>query len=79
MGKGSKLTVCFNVYFSYWLYTLSRLKYVQDFVTFEGLGWCFFPPIIKQLRGAEGMAYQLRSLAALPEYLGLIPGTPNCS
>lgn len=44
--------------------------------------FCFFLflffPIIKQLRGAEGMAYQLRSLAALPEDLGLIPGTPNC-
>lgn len=39
----------------------------------------FFPPIIKQLRGAEGMAYQLRSLTALSEDLGLIPGTPNCS
>lgn len=39
----------------------------------------FFPPIIKQLRGAEGIAYQLRSLAALSETLGLIPGTRNCS
>ena len=37
--------------------------------------WIFFFQLKKQLRGAGEMAYQLGSLAALPEYLGSIPNT----
>lgn len=51
---------------------LSRLKYVQDLIIYQGLD---FLPIKKQLRRAEEMAYQLSSLAALPEDLGSVPIT----
>lgn len=58
---------------------LSRLKYVQDLIIYQGLD---FFPIKKQLRGAGEMANQLRSLAARPEDLGSTPIThmaaPNC-
>lgn len=61
---------------------LSRLKYVQDLIIYQGLDFFFFQPE-KQLRGAGEMAYQLGSLAALPEYLGSVPIThtaaPNCN
>lgn len=53
---------------------LSRLKYVQDLIVYQGLDFFFFQ-LKKQLRGAGEMAYQLGSLAALPEYLGSIPNT----
>lgn len=52
---------------------LSRLKYVQDLIVYLCLD--FFFQLKKQLRGAGEMAYQLGSLAALPEYLGSIPNT----